>query len=66
MDLTLIQSNHCHIKIFHPTFTCPYRVQKQVRWTEAEWAEVQRAAAEAGQTPSEFIRRAVLARCREG
>ena len=42
------------------------RVQKPVRWTEAEWAEVQRAADEHGQTTSEFIRRAVLARCREG
>ena len=42
------------------------RIQKQVRWTEAEWGEVQRSAEEHGQTPSEFVRRVVLARCREG
>lgn len=35
-------------------------VVKQVRWTAAEWAEVERRAAEYDETPSEYIRTSVL------
>ena len=36
---------------------------KQVRWTEAEWANVEQMAGATGMTPSEFIRRATLTVC---
>ena len=37
-------------------------IVKQVRWTEAEWAEVERLADSTGVTPSEYIRAATLSR----
>jgi hypothetical protein len=38
-------------------------VVKQVRWTEAEWQKVYRAAKLAGVEPSVFIRRTTLDAC---
>jgi uncharacterized protein (DUF1778 family) len=41
------------------------RIQRQVRWTDAEWDQVRRAAQREGQSVSEFVRSVVLGRCRE-
>lgn len=38
---------------------------KRQRWTVEEWAEVEKAASAANETPSDFIRNATLARCRK-
>jgi hypothetical protein len=40
--------------------TPPRNVVKQVRWTADEWAEVEKLAAAAGVSPSEFIRNSTL------
>lgn len=40
-------------------------IVKQIRWTEDEWAEIERCSASANETPTRFQRSAVLARCRK-
>ena len=41
----------------------PRNVVKQVRWTEKEWTQVEKAAKMKGVTVSAFIREAVLVCC---
>lgn len=43
----------------------PRGTVKQVRWTAAEWQQVESAAQLAAQTPSEFVRSATLAKAKE-
>lgn len=38
-------------------------IVKQIRWTAEEWRKVEDAALKDGRTPSEFIRRVILASC---
>jgi len=38
----------------------PRNVVKQVRWTEAEWKQIEDSARVAGITPSEWVRKTAL------